>query len=297
MIEFKLDRLSDYSDDAILEEILRVADILKERPLTISNFDKESRVNHTTITRRFGNWKNALQKAGLDNSYFHTQNIKKNKEEIILELQRVAKVLGKDSFTAGEFEKASEMSRTSSALYREFGSFKKMMEAAGLISPAVSKRYSDEERYENLLNVWTYYGRQPSHAEMKSTPSIIGPKAYITRWGSWSKALYAFVERVNKDLCEQENTNIIEQKEAPSKKQTSISEEDSREIKLGLRYKILSRDHFKCKRCGDSPATNPACKLHVDHIAPFSKGGKTTANNLQTLCDKCNIGKGNRYAE
>lgn len=297
MIEFKLDRLSDYSDDSILEEIRRVADILQEKPLTIASFDKASRVNHTTITRRFGNWKNALQKAGLDDSYFHTQNLKKSKEEMILELQRVAKALGKDSFTAHEFEQASEMSRTSSAFYREFGSFKKAMEAADLTPPSVSKRYSDEERYENLLNVWTHYGRQPKYAEMKSPPSTISPKAYVTRWGSWSKALHAFVDQVNKDLDEQNNTNVIEQKEVPTKKQTSIPEEDRREIKLGLRYKILSRDNFKCKRCGDSPATNPTCKLHVDHIVPFSKGGKTTPDNLQTLCDKCNIGKGNRYAE
>ncbi len=297
MIEFKLDRLNDYSDDSILEEIRRVADCLKEKPLTIASFDKESRVNHTTITRRFGNWKNALQKAGLNDSYFHTQNIKKSKEEIIFELQRVAKILSKDSFTAYEFEQASEMSRTSSALYREFGSFKKAMEAAGLTPPNVSKRYSDEERYENLLNVWTHYGRQPKYAEMKLQPSTIGPKAYVIRWASWSKALHAFVDQVNKDLDEQDNTNIIEQKEVPIKKQTSILEEDCREIKLGLRYKILSRDHFKCKRCGDSPATNPTCKLHIDHIVPFSRGGKTILDNLQTLCDKCNIGKGNRYEE
>ena len=31
--------------------------------------------------------------------------------------------------------------------------------------------------------------------------------------------------------------------------------------------------------------------LHVDHIHPRRKGGPTTQDNLQTLCEKCNIGK------
>ena len=30
---------------------------------------------------------------------------------------------------------------------------------------------------------------------------------------------------------------------------------------------------------------------------PWSKGGKTTFENLHTLCADCNIGRGNRYSE
>jgi 5-methylcytosine-specific restriction endonuclease McrA len=43
--------------------------------------------------------------------------------------------------------------------------------------------------------------------------------------------------------------------------------------------------------CGASPAKDPDTVLHVDHIKPYSKGGETLAENLQTLCIKCNIGK------
>jgi len=38
-------------------------------------------------------------------------------------------------------------------------------------------------------------------------------------------------------------------------------------------------------------------KLHVDHIVPVSRGGKSVMGNLQTLCEDCNCGKGNRYEE
>lgn len=297
MIEFKLNKLSNYSDENILDEIRRVAKKLNLKPLSVLAYDREGKVHSSTIRKRFGNWQQALKKAGLDEGFIHTKNRKLTKEEIIDELKRVAKELNKSSFTANEFEQRSEMSRSSPAFYREFGSFKKAMEAANLIPPIISKRYDDEERFENLLKVWTYYGRQPSYTEMKNYPSIVAPKAYVTRWGNWRNALNAFVEKINQDIdeknVEEKNTNY-EQKEIKIETPIKGIEEDRRDIKLGLRYKVLSRDNFKCVKCGDSPATNPKCKLHVDHIIPFSKGGKTIFLNLQTLCNKCNIGKGDR---
>ena len=59
-------------------------------------------------------------------------------------------------------------------------------------------------------------------------------------------------------------------------------------INTKLRYNILKRDSFTCKKCGDTR------KLHVDHIISVCKGGKTIKDNLQTLCEKCNLGKGGR---
>ncbi len=32
---------------------------------------------------------------------------------------------------------------------------------------------------------------------------------------------------------------------------------------------------------------------HIDHIKPWSKGGETVLENLQTLCATCNLGKSN----
>ena len=60
-----------------------------------------------------------------------------------------------------------------------------------------------------------------------------------------------------------------------------------------LRYDILRRDGFKCCICGATAADG--VKLHVDHIRPVAKGGKTEKSNLRTLCDRCNHGKGAKY--
>ena len=34
--------------------------------------------------------------------------------------------------------------------------------------------------------------------------------------------------------------------------------------------------------------------LHIDHIIPVAKGGKTVPSNLQVLCSKCNGNKGTK---
>lgn len=60
-----------------------------------------------------------------------------------------------------------------------------------------------------------------------------------------------------------------------------------------LRYDIMKRDGFHCVLCGRG--AEDGVKLHVDHIIPVSKGGKTTPDNLRTLCERCNLGKRDKY--
>lgn len=59
-----------------------------------------------------------------------------------------------------------------------------------------------------------------------------------------------------------------------------------------IRYNVLKRDNYTCQICGIK--AKDGAKLHVDHIIPVSKGGKTVMSNLQTLCDRCNIGKSDK---
>ncbi len=64
---------------------------------------------------------------------------------------------------------------------------------------------------------------------------------------------------------------------------------DSPQISFSLRFDILKRDGYKCKLCGRT--AEDGIKLHVDHKVAFSKGGKTLPDNLQALCEPCNLGK------
>lgn len=54
-----------------------------------------------------------------------------------------------------------------------------------------------------------------------------------------------------------------------------------------MRFAIYDRDGHRCRMCG--------CRfddLEIDHIIPIAKGGKSTMDNLQTLCHNCNKRKG-----
>jgi len=57
-----------------------------------------------------------------------------------------------------------------------------------------------------------------------------------------------------------------------------------------VRYEVLKRDG-RCLLCGATPQEE---RLEVDHVKPRSKGGGNGADNLQTLCGRCNRGKSNR---
>lgn len=61
-----------------------------------------------------------------------------------------------------------------------------------------------------------------------------------------------------------------------------------------LRVKVMERDGYTCRICGKYMPDEVG--LHVDHILPVSKGGKTVMSNLQVLCSKCNGSKSNKTA-
>ena len=60
-----------------------------------------------------------------------------------------------------------------------------------------------------------------------------------------------------------------------------------------LRKEIARRDNYTCQICGKYMPDGVG--LHIDHIVPISKGGKTVPSNLQVLCSRCNGRKGANY--
>ncbi|MFI9505339.1 TerD family protein [Nocardia sp. NPDC052566] len=63
---------------------------------------------------------------------------------------------------------------------------------------------------------------------------------------------------------------------------------DTRSIPQEVKAEVWQRDGGKCVECGDGHY------LEFDHIIPLSRGGATSATNLQILCRACNRAKGAR---
>lgn len=144
-----------------------------------------------------------------------------------------------------------------------------------------NSKISEIDLLEEILRLWTVLGRQPTTTDLKNGLSKFPRNRYSNVFGSWYDTLNKFIEWVNA-----ENIEPVLQTQSADNKHTT-----TRDINLRLRFKVLQRDNFKCCSCGTSPATNSTVNLHVDHIIPWSKGGETVLDNLQTLCQDCNLGK------
>jgi 5-methylcytosine-specific restriction endonuclease McrA len=75
----------------------------------------------------------------------------------------------------------------------------------------------------------------------------------------------------------------------------AISVSERAEVSDSMRYDVLKRDNFRCVICGAS--RDDGARLHVDHIYPISKGGKSVPSNLRTLCERCNVGKSDKIED
>ncbi|MBW8074724.1 MAG: HNH endonuclease [Metallibacterium scheffleri] len=212
-------------------------------------------------------------------------------DELLEDLRRVARKLGRDTVTISEYTEHGLGHATT--IQRRFRSWFKALEDAGLKPSRSRIGISDEELFANLRAVWMSLGRQPSYGEIKTPLSQYSAGTYGKRFGSWSQALQQFVEWVNADEGAELDEPQIET-ESPRNARAQ-ARKTKREISERMRFRILVRDGFRCGACGASPLENRGTELHVDHIVPWSKGGETVPDNLATKCSRCNLGKGDAF--
>ncbi len=62
-------------------------------------------------------------------------------------------------------------------------------------------------------------------------------------------------------------------------------------IPAWMREDIIMRDGYVCGICGVEVDHDD---VHIDHIVPYSRGGKTVMSNLRVTHAKCNTRRGNR---
>jgi hypothetical protein len=63
-------------------------------------------------------------------------------------------------------------------------------------------------------------------------------------------------------------------------------------IPVAVRRAVLARDGRVCRYC-----TSVVGPFHFDHQKPWSRGGKSTIENIVVACEACNLSKGARTPE
>lgn len=205
-------------------------------------------------------------------------------EDLLSDLQRVAREQSERGLKERTYKESGKYGVTT--VIRRFGSWNAAVEKAGL-EKSVERIIPDQELFVALYELWVKLGRQPSYSDVQRPNCRYSAKPYEQRFGSWRGALEAFVEYINSEDVGAPNPEAGSQ--SPPRRRTP------RSVNVRLRFKVLQRDRFRCCACGASPSVTLGVLLQVDHITPWSKGGETVVENLQTLCFACNQGKNNHH--
>jgi hypothetical protein len=287
---------SGISDDELIIDLKRVSSIIDNKYLSMAEYVKYGKYNSGTFSRRFTSWINALNKAELRTKRNNMEMRRINNEMLIKDIRTIAKQLGKESVTYSEYNKYGKYSFPT--IKERYNTWENFLRIADLKSTGFVKRWNDIDMFLEIKRIWRILGRQPTTTDMKKKISRVSLDAYSDRFGGWRKALIAFLDYINQPEIRNENNSVMQEKiltisEISSKSVKSQVKRTPRGVNLQLRFKVLERDSFKCCVCGASPAKELNIVLHVDHIVPWSKGGETAIDNLQTLCSECNLGKSN----
>ena len=285
-------------EEDLLNDIVNVAKLLNKSTFTINEYRQNGKYSDTLLRNRFGSWEKALNAAGLNYNRYKVSN-----EELIKDMQKVANVLGLPTMSKEEYTLNGKYN--ADTISDRFGSWKKALLLANL-EIYRDNNITEEKLMKNIFEVWTKLGSQPTHRQMCKPLSKYSIRPYINNYQTWQNALLRFIEIVNNNELD---FNYIETKQKPVKpkqifktfkketendaKANSKKRQTSRTPNWRVRFLVMKKDNFKCCICGVSPSKDPSIELHIDHIVPWSKGGETTIDNLQTLCTKCNIGKSN----
>ena len=272
-------------DDVLLDDMRSVAVRMGKSTLTKDEYNKNGRFSAATMQNRFGSWNNALLKCNLMIG-------KRNRiphQEILDDLKKVAEKTGEKSVSVESYRVMGKFSAPT--VSKAFGSWSKAMSAAGLdVSAAWHPKVSDDELLSNLAKVWETLGRQPKQNDLRKPLSCFSSDTYKRRFGSWRNSLEFFVKNTGDDsnFSYEKQKDIIYYPVDVKHQEKRLTQRDP---SWRMRFLVNRRDRFSCRACGRSPANDVGVVLHVDHVIPWSKGGETIFENLQTLCEKCNLGK------
>lgn len=257
--------------EILLSELKILASQTSSRNFSFKNYKELGGVYSIgTFVNHFGSWKNALGLIGKALAHGGSHAVQYSDEELFQELQRIWEKLGRQP---GYREMKQYGKISGGTLKDRFGGWTKAIHAFCSDRSVTDRK---DTCADDPLKV------QPSHEPLNIQEEALDTNRENIKANIINDSLETQLKKkpvdIQKENLEAEESYCIEMA-------------TSRVPSLRLRFQVFKRDNFRCVKCGRSPAITPDVELHIDHIKPYSKGGETMLDNLQTLCKDCNIGK------
>jgi hypothetical protein len=209
-------------DLMFLDDLRRVARLLERRRITMAQYAKYGKYRVGTY-HRFGYWCNACEMAGLGRYRF----LKATAAELLADIQAVGRRLNTRCMTMSQYLEEGKYSIYWVIRFYKYGPA--AVKAAGLKSPDRYRKKTAQELLQNLEVVSRTLGRQPRTVDMMPPVSTSCAAPYRREFGSWQKAVAAFVEWKSRG-----KKKIVKRK--------FMVHKTKRTANVAMRYRVLARD-------------------------------------------------------
>jgi len=154
------------------------------------------------------------------------------------------------------------------------------------------KKYHKQYKKANLKKLTEYAKRynKTSNAKISKQKWLNKNDEYFSKWREENREyMFEYQKQYYKTL----KWKLI--KKADWNKRRALKNKTKTEnINKKFLEELLELQEYKCNYCKIYLDNNKKMFIHLDHIIPLSKWWTHTKNNLQFLCQKCNLSKWNK---
>ena len=156
-----------------------------------------------------------------------------------------------------------------------------------LLISKMDELYNISKREKDFANFYIKF--EEERRKVKDPMNLISSKKDF-----WNKDLYKYIQAFKNQGGAKESIKTrheVYKNRFLRDVQDLIPKDPRRAFTDNERHIIFYRSNGKCQKsdCGKEISLG---QMHADHIIPHSRGGQTTLNNAQALCQQCNVKKG-----
>jgi len=247
----KCESAQDVSSDELLADLMKVLKQINKPTVTQLEYRDHGKYGSKALVKRIGqSCFDVLSAAGLSAT---RSRLNIPSDEMLEDIREIASKLNKQTLTQQEYADYGGRFSCSTICKRFEGSWLEAIESIGL-GPSRAFGITDEEYFQNLEEVWIKLGRQPLYREIEKPFSTFCVGAYEYRFGSWRKALEAFVTYMNTEEIAPDRIKPVVKEKLPlptfaptQRRPLSIEKppmvhQTKRQVSDRLRFRVFYRD-------------------------------------------------------